>query len=77
MIFENDPSSTVKGKMGVCVYNSRSRSQVTNWRLLVGEDGHLDEGPHRVSQQLLDSDVFLKVKGTEFTAGLNVRIRKK
>lgn len=50
---------------------------MTNWRLLAGEDGHLDEGPHRVSQQLLDSNVFLKVKGTEFTAGLNVRIRKK
>lgn len=77
MKFENDPSATVKGKMGMCVYNSKSRSQETSWRLLAGEDGPLDEGHHRTSHQLLDSNVFLKIKVTELTAGLNIRIRKK
>lgn len=59
------------------MHSRRSRSQETNWGLLAGQS----PGPEtsyigRVINCWIQN-VFLKIKVIEFTAGLNVRRRKK
>lgn len=44
--------------------------------LLGGDDSHLDLGQHR-ENKLLESRCDLKVDVTDFTKGLNVRMRKR